>query len=172
MRSHWNCYSHCDGELGQKDCNQQNLVIAAGSNLPPTFQDKQAKKASKSATTLEGFLFLPTFSVALLNTILVLWLLCNLIPWHWMEGPYLQAAFYLCNPASKLWLASWSARKAMEYFKKFHTNLLSTLKLSSMYSHVDSILVFSLSSFVSESRFKDLCDSWCLDYQRRKVCFY
>lgn len=136
-RSNWNITGHRDGDANRAACEGRAKAIAAGANIPLPWKTRQAAKiAAEEAeknkhekASLQGFLNLPKFSVGLLNMILVLWLLRNCIPWLRMEDPYLQAAFALCNPQATLWSASWSARRAMEYFEEFRGNLVKTVKV-------------------------------------------
>lgn len=142
-KGNFNLFGHRDGDVNRKPCTGRVKALAQGAVLPPTWEAKKdarmaleaENEASKSGKhgTLDSFLNVPKFSVALLNMIMVLWLLRNSIPWLRMEDPYLQAAFLLCNPAATLWSASWSARKAMEYFEEFHGKLIRTLQVSSLY---------------------------------------
>lgn len=139
LKGNWNLKGHRDGDNSRKPCPGRARAIDAGARLPPTYLEKQEAKSLEKEMqgqkeaggkgTLNSFLSVPKFTVALFNMIMILFLLRTSTPWIRMEDPYLQAAFLLCNPAAKLWSASWSARKAMKAFEDFHAKLIQTLQV-------------------------------------------
>lgn len=115
LKGNWNLKGHRDGDASRKPCHGRAGAIDAGARLPPTYLEKRETaslqkemqvKESGGKGTLDSFLSMPKFSVALFNMIMILSLLRTSTPWLRMEDPYLQAAFLLCNPAAKLWSAS------------------------------------------------------------------
>lgn len=72
--------------------------------LPATYQEVQKAKNKKTpgGKFMDSFLNRPTFSVQMLNVLLVLWMLQHALAWLRFSDPILQSAFKLANPSADM----------------------------------------------------------------------
>ncbi|KAH9823091.1 hypothetical protein DFH28DRAFT_1172128 [Melampsora americana] len=86
-----NLYGHRDGYKKRKPCAGRQSAIKAGVYLPPTWKklNEPVQVAIKPGNTIKLFLSASTFSVELLNVILVIWILRHALPWMRFQDPTL-----------------------------------------------------------------------------------
>ncbi|KAA1080380.1 hypothetical protein PGT21_004743 [Puccinia graminis f. sp. tritici] len=94
-------------------CPNRAKAIAAAAKLPPTsLEEEKKKKKNGNGDLTTHFARVEKFDNTILNQIIVLWLLCQSIPWNRVEDPYLKAVFNYCEPAAILFKRKWAATGA------------------------------------------------------------
>lgn len=126
-QSYWNLWGHRDGSANRPACKNRHRAIESGRKLPPTYHE-QNKKSQDS--TLTSFVTGPTFTVELLNMILVLWIIRHTLPWARFEDPALRTAFYSVNRGAVVRSSTWAAQQSVQLFGALHDKAINTLKVS------------------------------------------
>lgn len=106
----------------------RHKAIAAGVILPPSYAERQ--EAKKKNSTLKSYFNGPTFTVDLLNMILVIWLVRHALPWARFEDPSLRAAFYTINRGAVICSRTWAAQQSVLLYSDLHSKALSAVRVS------------------------------------------
>lgn len=132
---YWNLYGHRDGTAGRPPCPKRHLADPTDYHLPPTYREvklAEAKASAESATrgTLDNYIVKDTFSVDLLNKLLVIWLVEEALAWERMHDRALRAAFKLSNIGATIRSASWAARVARDLWIAMKRQAIDAVKVS------------------------------------------
>lgn len=99
--------------------------------LPPTWKElnEPVEVVLNPGNTMKSFLSQSTFSVDLLNVVLVIWILRHALPWLRFQDPTLRAAFKLGNRAAQLRSPKWAATTAKELFFSLYNVVISRIQV-------------------------------------------
>ena len=117
-------------------CPNQNVVIQAGANIPPTVDKKkelleQNKNGKKKLTAFFGRT--KKFDKNVLNQILAIWQTQNALPWAQIEDFHLQAGFHYAQPGATLYRRKWAATESKKLFLLLQMGMLDKLKVNFKY---------------------------------------
>jgi hypothetical protein len=100
--------------------------------LPPTYKQKQEQMAKEpnDKGILSAFISGPTFTVDLLNMILVMWIVRHALPWARFEDPALRAAFHSVNRGAVVRSRTWAAQQSVILYSALHEKAINAVKVS------------------------------------------
>lgn len=108
----------------------RHKAIAAGVQLPLSYQERLDQEKKESKGTLDSFVKGPTFTVDLLNLILVVWIVRHALPWARFEDVALRAAFYTANRGATVRSTCWASKQSVQLFSALHDKAITTLQVS------------------------------------------
>ena len=103
--------------------------------LPPTWKQQQADLSvtvSGNTGTLDLFLSQPTFSLDLLNIVMVIWITRQALGFTRFEDPILRAAFKLSNREATIRTVKWAASMSHELYAILRDQVISQVMVSSV----------------------------------------
>ncbi|PLW57384.1 hypothetical protein PCANC_01779 [Puccinia coronata f. sp. avenae] len=125
LKTHWDGSTQED--KNQKGCVGQEKAKQAGIQLPPSVAERMAaSKSDEKQTGLRVFLK-PTSVNRVLNQLLMMWQICQALPWSQIEDPFLRAAFQFSNPKAVLYGRRWSADEAKKLYSVLKSHVFDEL---------------------------------------------
>lgn len=130
--SYFNLRGHRNGSASRPVCKMRHRAIAAGMELLPSYQEQQELIEKPNQGTLAAFLSGPTFTVELLNMLLVMWVVRHALPWSRFEDPTLRAAFHSVNRGAVVRSRCWAAQQSVILYSDLHNKAINTVKVSTL----------------------------------------
>lgn len=110
-------------------CKMRHKAIAAGFDLPPSYNNQLKKESKQDQGSLKSYFGGPSFTVDLINMILVIWVVRHALPWTRFEDPALRAAFYAVNRGATVRSKTWAAKQSVILYAGLHDKAINTIKV-------------------------------------------